>query len=622
MNKKKNSNIKLIQVFHKNFPRIKSPIVTSMHVGKAIANKDVQESLKDMIGDDSIQDNISSQNDIYCELTAQYFAWKNLNLLSNLNYIGFMHYRRVFNFSNRTKNVKNKDYSIQNVDKSIKNQDVILIEKMPCYSKIAMSQVEDVKTHWELEHNIKDLDIVYNRVVTLYPEYKKSFDIVLKSPSIHWYNMFIMRTDLFKKYSEWLFSILDIDINSFVEKPRIKGFFAEILLNVFIEKNKNNLKIKEVPSLKIEEPKTLKNTFIENIFSIKNQSSKLHKKYIVFTILGLKIKFQNPKNKILSFNTVQDGKLIKADSLMLAYNKQINERQFLECTENILKLIQKDDLTQDELLIYLDTLVTNNEYLKAEKILEEYVKKYKFSGIWSFYRLANFAKSLGYDNDLNNRAVGIYADILSDDVENKFKSLIANKSIAIVGNGPSELYTNHGKDIDSHDIVIRMNNYRIDGYENDYGSRCDIWARGIGASDILDNTKDKNYKACLYAADISKFKVSYKLLRILERDIKNNNLISLAINNIVGTQIKKETGIYFPTTGFNTILYLLKNCTPEIVHCYGFTFNQKNIDGYATHYFNDRSKKEAIKRSSVHSFDDEGSYLKKIFKDEVSCIVK
>ena len=64
---------------------------------------------------------------------------------------------------------------------------------------------------------------------------------------------------------------------------------------------------------------------VDKIFSIKNQSSKLHKKYIVFTILGLKIKFQNPKNKILSFNTVQDGKLIKADSLMLAYNKQINE---------------------------------------------------------------------------------------------------------------------------------------------------------------------------------------------------------------------------------------------------------------------------------------------------------
>ena len=42
-------------------------------------------------------ENISEKNDKYCELTAQFWAWKNIH---DADYYGFWHYRRFMSFRN------------------------------------------------------------------------------------------------------------------------------------------------------------------------------------------------------------------------------------------------------------------------------------------------------------------------------------------------------------------------------------------------------------------------------------------------------------------------------------------------------------------------------------------
>ena len=69
-----------------------------VQVGAALADS----RLEGMEYDDGITDNISDKNRSYCELTAQYYAWKKLEMVPKKeypDYIGFFHYRRYLSFS-------------------------------------------------------------------------------------------------------------------------------------------------------------------------------------------------------------------------------------------------------------------------------------------------------------------------------------------------------------------------------------------------------------------------------------------------------------------------------------------------------------------------------------------
>ena len=83
---------KILVCCHKKGDFPSDNIYIPIHCGKAISNVELN------IQEDNRGDNISSKNPNYCELTALYWAWKNLK---NVNYIGLVHYRRFFDFSSR-----------------------------------------------------------------------------------------------------------------------------------------------------------------------------------------------------------------------------------------------------------------------------------------------------------------------------------------------------------------------------------------------------------------------------------------------------------------------------------------------------------------------------------------
>ena len=79
------SEIKLFVSCHKACALPKHELLVPMQVGAALTDERFPGFIQDDTGE-----NISALNRSYCELTAQYWAWKNCAA----DYLGFFHYRR------------------------------------------------------------------------------------------------------------------------------------------------------------------------------------------------------------------------------------------------------------------------------------------------------------------------------------------------------------------------------------------------------------------------------------------------------------------------------------------------------------------------------------------------
>lgn len=198
--------------------------------------------------------NISDKNSSYNELTALYWAWKNLN---NVDIIGLVQYRRYFfkKFRNRKlNNVLDKCDIIH----LMKDSDVILPKMRHYY-------IETNYSHYIHAHHQVPLDETRRIIISLYPSYLVSFDKVMSKRSAHMFNMFIMKKKYFNEYCEWLFDILEhvensIDINNYSKQERrVFGYLAELLMDVWIYKNK--VKFKEVSWYQIGKKHFLKKIF-------------------------------------------------------------------------------------------------------------------------------------------------------------------------------------------------------------------------------------------------------------------------------------------------------------------------------------------------------------------------
>ena len=82
-------DIKIFVSCHKDSFVPDNPLLYKIQVGTALSKTRLDSALHDDDGD-----NISNKNKAYCELTAQYWAWKNVQA----EYYGFFHYRRYLSF--------------------------------------------------------------------------------------------------------------------------------------------------------------------------------------------------------------------------------------------------------------------------------------------------------------------------------------------------------------------------------------------------------------------------------------------------------------------------------------------------------------------------------------------
>lgn len=241
-----------------------SKIMLPIEVGADLRKKHIEGILQDNQGE-----NISSKNKMYCELTAQYWAWKNLDA----DYYGFFHYRRYLSFADKKHPVDQwqnvieespdsnclKKYNLEDdyIQKLVMEYDLVLSEeknvaKMPDKNPSVYEQYKNGRSL-----NIKDIDLVHDIIKKKYPNYLDTFEKVMKGEKTCLCNMYIMKKELFHEYMAWLFDILfefekRSDMSEYtVEGYRTPGHLAERLLTVFCwyTEKKKNLKVKKLQTI-------------------------------------------------------------------------------------------------------------------------------------------------------------------------------------------------------------------------------------------------------------------------------------------------------------------------------------------------------------------------------------
>lgn len=246
-----NIPLKIFLCCHNKFDII-PPYAVPIQGGSAI-NPSIQGALSDIGPNGSI----SEKNREYCELTVQYYAWKNEDLES----YGFCHYRRFFCFDENIKqpylakdilsqtDVMRLFKSEAEISEIIKDYDIVTVRA----EKTAYSVRE---YYYRSDHLYQeDLDLFVDILQKKYPYLSGYCSQYLDQDRQYFCNMFIMTKPLFNEYCGILFDILEeFDkhkrMHGDFQSDRTDGYLGERFLGIFITYcYDKEVKIKELPRI-------------------------------------------------------------------------------------------------------------------------------------------------------------------------------------------------------------------------------------------------------------------------------------------------------------------------------------------------------------------------------------
>lgn len=264
-----------------------------------------------MLGDNT-GDNISEKRGSFCELTVQYWAWKNIKA----DYYGLCHYRRYLSFS--TQNLAKDVWGNITYDFLDKNA----IAELNLFREPMQDLVQKydfiISTPYKTRHSvyeqyketpalhIEDLDHCIDIIARISPEYLDAANRYLHGKKFYPCCLFIMKQELFNKYSKWLFSILDkfeeeADCSNYgSEAYRTAGHLGERLLGVFYtyiqmkHPQYKTLVLQRAIFWNTEKNKLPVPAFLSNNIPVVLTSSDYYVPYAAATLLSL-IKKSSPK---------------------------------------------------------------------------------------------------------------------------------------------------------------------------------------------------------------------------------------------------------------------------------------------------------------------------------------
>ena len=238
--------IRIFVSAHKPVEVFDSQVFQPVQVGASRTEERFMWALRD---DEA--DNISDLNPMYCELTTQYWAWKN----DAAAWQGIFHYRRYLSFDARSQaraagehfgrpyrvlerptaqSLRRAGYDPQGLARFLEAFDVIA----PVPENMGMTAARQYET--APHHYAADLTIVRELLRRGDPRDWRAAEEYLNGTNLYFGNLFLMRRPLFERYSAWLFDLLakydeQKDVSGYSpQSQRVDGYLAERLFGVYL----------------------------------------------------------------------------------------------------------------------------------------------------------------------------------------------------------------------------------------------------------------------------------------------------------------------------------------------------------------------------------------------------
>jgi hypothetical protein len=226
---------------------------------------------------DILKNGSSLQNNRWCELSGIYKIWKEAPLTP---YIGFCHYRRIFNFSRTRSALVNLDENSNfEREKIITSQDLhTMSDHISPNLKLFNGLIDiivppplnipnNIFTHYCAEHVADDMLEAISIINNNHPSFKKMTANSTSDNYLYCNNMFIMKADLFNNLCSFWFNVLfEFERNNPHPKSLVNNqgrdiaFLSERVFDIWIKQMiKEGYNVHYVPIYKIAFPDVLSN---------------------------------------------------------------------------------------------------------------------------------------------------------------------------------------------------------------------------------------------------------------------------------------------------------------------------------------------------------------------------
>lgn len=155
---------------------------------------------------------------------------------------------------------------------------------------------------------------------------------------------------------------------------------------------------------------------------------------------------------------------------------------------------------------------------------------------------------------------------------------VRDSKVVVVGNGPSAIAEERGAEIDAANAVIRMNFYRIGGYERFVGTRTDFWVSHMNwfpeENDYLLTGLDKLKAVWVFArrggCDEGEKDIWEDVPPAYQKQLRGIPLVNTGYDWYF--ELHKEVGDFRPSCGYGAIALILLRLRPTELLLIGFDF--------------------------------------------------